>query len=758
MSRLVSKFASTLSFAALLAVFTISSTNIASAVSGSDWNAGRIIDDSVFFNSTSMSTTDIQNFLNTKVPTCDTMGQQTIYDSYYGDTVTRQTYSSRRGVSTPFTCLKDFHANTTNIAPESGICGGYTGASNESAATIIYNVAQSCGISPKVILVTLQKEQSLVTDDWPWPVQYEKAMGAFCPDTSPCDTGYGGFFKQVYYGANRFKVYGANPSSFNYRAYRNNTIYFNPGPCQTYSSGTCTKFYGNKYDSTGKSVPDITYCGSTSVYINSQSTADLYIYTPYQPNQAALNNLYGEGDICSAYGNRNFWRMFNDWFGTTYGPYFAAQFRAQSPYPYVMTGDSTNIYMQFINTGNTFWKDDVSTFPGYPPIHLAATNPINRVSDFRASNWLSGSRPNGTFTKVLESDGWTLAADQHTVQPGQIVEFQYSLKIPLDYNGGVYREYFQPVAEGINNYSLNTWSYIDVYVIKSQYNASYNSQSPYPSMLAGDTKPAYYQFKNNGNVPWYDDTSVPTGKYPVHFATTGPINRSSIFNASWPAGSRTNLNFSKVYEADGVTLANDQHVVQPGQIARFDFNIHAPSGQKAGLYREYFQPVLEGAKEWEMGQAAYLDVTVNEPQFKATYHSQSAYPTISRGQTKQVYFQFKNTGNIFWKDDTSAFPGFPAMHLATTFPINRNSSLYSATWSSTSRPAGIFKQVFEADGTTLASDQHTVQPGQIARFEFDITAPVDLSSGTYREYFQPVIEGSAQWDLGAYVYQDIVVQ
>jgi hypothetical protein len=61
-------------------------------------------------------------------------------------------------------------------------------------------------------------------------------------------------------------------------------------------------------------------CGSGTVYIQNQATAGLYNYTPYQPNPAALNNLYGTGDGCSAYGNRNFWRMFNDWFGSTYGP------------------------------------------------------------------------------------------------------------------------------------------------------------------------------------------------------------------------------------------------------------------------------------------------------------------------------------------------------------------------------------------------------------------------------------------------------
>jgi hypothetical protein len=60
-----------------------------------------------------------------------------------------------------------------------------------------------------------------------------------------------------------------------------------------------------------------TSCGSSNVNIETSPTAALYTYTPYQPNQAALNNMYGTGDSCSAYGNRNFWRMFNDWFGST---------------------------------------------------------------------------------------------------------------------------------------------------------------------------------------------------------------------------------------------------------------------------------------------------------------------------------------------------------------------------------------------------------------------------------------------------------
>jgi hypothetical protein len=254
----------------------------AEAVTGSEFQAGRIIDDGTFFASSEMNVAQIQEFLNAKVPSCDTNGTQ----PYAGTTA--GAYGTSRGYPPPYTCLKDYRQNTTAKSAESGLCNGYP-AANHSAADIIYSVAQSCGINPKVLIVLLQKEQGLVTDSWPWSLQYRSATGYGCPDTAPCDSQYYGFFNQVYNAARQFKNYIINSSSFNYRAYRNNTILYNPSAS----------------------------CGGSSIYIQNPATAALYNYTPYQPNQAALNNLYGSGDSCSAYGNRNFWRYYNDWFGST---------------------------------------------------------------------------------------------------------------------------------------------------------------------------------------------------------------------------------------------------------------------------------------------------------------------------------------------------------------------------------------------------------------------------------------------------------
>ncbi len=119
-------------------------------------------------------------------------------------------------------------------------------------------------------------------------------------------------------------------------------------------------------------------------------------------------------------------------------------------------------------------------------------------------------------------------------------------------------------------------------------------------------------FKNVGNDPWFDDTSTPIGKRPVRLATSWPINRLSDFSATWPYRNRSNTSFSKVYQADGVTLSSAQHTVQPGQIAQFEFTFTVPANQPSGVYREYFEPIVEGAPGygWNMGTQAWLSVTV----------------------------------------------------------------------------------------------------------------------------------------------------
>lgn len=242
----------------------------AEAATASDFSAGNIISDDLFFNGATMSGQEVQNFLNSKVPSC------TAADL----------------------CLRHYNVTTPNRAaalsnsPVVTMCNAYNGMTNESAASIIARVGAACGISQKALIILLEKEQSLITMKNPSQARINIATGYACPDTAACDVNYYGFFNQVYSAALQFKRYQRYGSSyFAHAAGKTSSVLYNPSSS----------------------------CGSGKVYMENAATAALYNYTPYQPNAAAMNNLYGTGDKCSSYGNRNFWRLYTDWFGPTTG-------------------------------------------------------------------------------------------------------------------------------------------------------------------------------------------------------------------------------------------------------------------------------------------------------------------------------------------------------------------------------------------------------------------------------------------------------
>jgi hypothetical protein len=238
----------------------------------SQFNPGNIISDQVFYAGFAMSAGDVQTFLNAKAGDCKPGAD-----------------------GSP--CLKDYRQDTTDRSGDV-YCNGYTGAPGESASTIIAKTAISCSINPKVLLVVLQKEQGLVLGSGSGlnATRYKKAMGFACPDTAACDEAYFGFQNQVYSAARQYQRYTANAANYAYRAGRTVNVLWHPNAD----------------------------CGSSQVAIANQATANLYIYTPYQPNAAALRAGYGNGDGCSSYGNRNFWLYFTDWFGSTQSDAIAA--------------------------------------------------------------------------------------------------------------------------------------------------------------------------------------------------------------------------------------------------------------------------------------------------------------------------------------------------------------------------------------------------------------------------------------------------
>ncbi len=154
----------------------------------------------------------------------------------------------------------------------------------ETAAHIIWQTAQDYRINPQVLLVLLQKETGLITDPIPNDGDYRKATGYGCPDTAPCSSQYYGFKNQVRKAAALFRTV-LDGGWTNYPL-GENYIQYNPNPD----------------------------CGGSVVNVRSLATSALYRYTPYQPNEGAL--AAGRGTAyCGAYGNRNFYLYFEEWFG-----------------------------------------------------------------------------------------------------------------------------------------------------------------------------------------------------------------------------------------------------------------------------------------------------------------------------------------------------------------------------------------------------------------------------------------------------------
>lgn len=233
-----------------------------------EFNPGYIVSDDAFYDSAAMSEQEIQSFLESVSCRPD------------------------EGVR----CLADFtQSTTTQPAVGGGHCAEYRGGIRERASRIIAKAAEACGVSPRTILVLLQKEQSLLTR--PSVSGYERATGYGCPDTADCDQKYFGFFNQVYNAAWQFRQYTEEPD-------------------RQYRIGTVTVGYH----------PDAA-CGSSPVEIRNQATANLYNYTPYQPSAATLADP-DAGDACSAYGNLNFWRIWHRWFGDPEAERYPAFFPA----------------------------------------------------------------------------------------------------------------------------------------------------------------------------------------------------------------------------------------------------------------------------------------------------------------------------------------------------------------------------------------------------------------------------------------------
>ena len=308
----------------LVGISAITANSKADAADASRFDPGLIISDSVFYDFGTMSVADIQRFLESKVPVC------------------------KANDGGP-TCLRDYVTDELDKVGEDGKCQSMSAKQNVKASQLIYDIARACGINPRVLLVVLQKEQGLIQATNPTAYMYRAALGYGCPDSDPaiCGKVWSGLFNQLYKGAGQLQWYGDPRGSFTYlKVGRTANIRYNPDAS----------------------------CGSKSVLIKSIATSALYYYTPYTPNDAAMKNLYGSGDKCSAYGNRNFWRFYSDWFGSPIGGGFLLKSATSGTYlivdnsKYLINDPSMLEALKPLGPLGTISQDYLDTFTTSPTI------------------------------------------------------------------------------------------------------------------------------------------------------------------------------------------------------------------------------------------------------------------------------------------------------------------------------------------------------------------------------------------------------
>ncbi len=145
-----------------------------------------------------------------------------------------------------------------------------------SAPEIIYNCARKNGVSPKFLIVLLQKEQSLVEESMPDKRALDKATGYGCPDNEACNPRWNGFYKQINSASLQFRDYMDEPELYKYQV------------------GKTYTFIDNR-DGVGKVTTVVTPANL--------ATAGLYNYTPHVYN-----------------GNYNFWKIWHRYFSPTNYP------------------------------------------------------------------------------------------------------------------------------------------------------------------------------------------------------------------------------------------------------------------------------------------------------------------------------------------------------------------------------------------------------------------------------------------------------
>jgi hypothetical protein len=582
---------------------------------------------------------------------------------------------------------------------------GFLYGGNVSAGTIIAHSAQVYEINPRVLIVTLQKEQSIITSTSCSTNTISKAMGYGCPDGGSSYS-YSGLNLYTRSGVTYTDVSGicvnqAQKAGFTQQVIRAAWLlkfseqrskgnvgwniqkpgWDNSDDPQSFYSGYMTQGYHKRIQTESSPTYYDGYAtiDGVSTHMDTGATAALYRYTPH------------------FHGNQNFVNLYESWFGPTKGVDYAWEYVGISfstGSANVMGNTQVNVTLTARNTGNQSWSN--SNFPA----RLGTFAPTNHGSALYHSSWVNQIRP--------------ATVSQAVVMPGENGTFAFTINVPNI--SGPYYERFNLVAEGAVWMQDPDFS-IQLNVTRATYKyqmVSQNSTNGW-ELTPGQSSQFTLVARNTGNTTWSNSSA------PVKLATWAPSYRRSAFDpGTWENPYRV------------ATLQESS--VAPGANGTFVFNVTAPTS--GGFYAERFNLVSEGLS-WFEDPWVEFDVHVgNFYRWQMVSQSSSTGTfTMARNSTATFTLTVRNTGNVTWSN--SSMP----VRLATWNPPYRSSAFNDGSWINAYRVVNL--------------TQSSVAPGATGTFVFTVRAP--NTAGFYVERFNLVAEGLA-WFADPWMEFDILVQ
>jgi len=323
--------------------------------------------------------------------------------------------------------------------------------------------------------------------------------------------------------------------------------------------------------------------------------------------------------------------------------------------------------LQLKNTGNTTWRNY-----GENQITLGASSPKDRASIFIKNN------PYRVGYMV-----------ENEVAPGEIGNFTLDLSIPDDIEGGVI-ERFTPVIEKVAWLQDRAIGF-NVDIKKPVHLAKSTKLERLGYMQPGERKYVKVKIENKGDLPW-DSSTLKTTVLGIGMKT-----------------------FKRM-----LTPPNE---IKKGEDMIVGFWVEAPL--KAGQHSIYVYSRFNNKPI--RGASLKFIVEVPEPVVRGIKIEQSESSiALAKGKGKYITVKFKNTGNTVWKKK-----GFNAVHLGTSNPTDRKSSLYDNSWLNKYRLTEL--------------EEEEIMPGEVGTFKFKITSNV---SGKFQEDFQLVMENFG-WIIGS---------